>query len=186
MNANEMTIREPFERERNEVLDIHMNAFGDDEGPVIAKLVNELLDDVTARPIHSLVAEIDGRLLGHVLFTAVTVEPDNAKTKSQILAPLAVVANRQRQGIGKRLVREGLRRLSDDKVKLVFVLGYPDYYSRFGFTPAGIRGLQAPYPIPDQHADAWMVHELVPGAIDSANGTVQCCKSLDHRQYWIE
>ena len=186
MNANEITIRESHEQERDEILAVHLNAFDDVEGPVIAKLVDELLDDATARPIYSLVAETDGRLVGHVLFTAVTVELDAARVRHQILAPLAVVTDQQRRGIGDRLVREAFRRLSDDDVSLVFVLGYPDYYSRFGFKPAGVRGFQAPYPIPDKHADAWMVHELKSGCIDSHEGTIKCCNALDDRKYWIE
>lgn len=186
MNASGITIRAAHDHERYQVLSVHLDAFGDEEGPVIAKLVGELLDDATARPIYSLVAEIDGHLVGHVLFTAVTVEPDEAQVKHQILAPLAVVTEQQSRGIGDRLVREGFRRLTDDEVGLVFVLGYPDYYSRFGFKPAGVRGFQAPYPIPDEHADAWMVHELKPGAIDSHEGTIKCCNALDDRQHWIE
>jgi len=186
MNANEITIRESCESDRDAILSVHVCAFGSEEGPAIAKLVGELLDDATARPIYSLVAETDGRLVSHVLFTAVTIEPDAMQSKHQLLAPLAVVTDQQRRGIGDRLVREGFRRLTDDEVGLVFVLGDPDYYSRFGFKPAGVRGFQAPYPIPDEHADAWMVHELKTGVIDSCEGTIKCCDALDHRQHWIE
>ncbi len=94
--------------------------------------------------------------------------------------------DRQRQGIGGRLIETGLRLLEESGVDLVFVLGYPDYYSRFGFKPAGVQGLQATYPIPPQNADAWMVTELAPGTIQNCTGTVRCSKALDDPKYWIE
>ena len=186
MNACDVTIRAAREHERDEILSVHLDAFGDEEGPVIAKLVGELLDDPTSRPIDSLVAESDGHLVGHVLFTAVTVEPDEAQVRHLILAPLAVVTEKQSLGIGARLVREGFRRHSNDEAGLIFVLGYPDYYLRFGFQPAGPCGFLAPYPIADEHADAWMVRELVSGAIERHKGIVRCSKALDHPQYWRE
>lgn len=186
MNANEITIRESSEPDRDAILAVHSDAFGSEEGPAIAELVDELLDDATARPIYSLVSEAHGRLIGHVLFTAVAIERDATQSKHQLLAPLAVVTEQQSRGIGDRMVREGLQLLSDAGVGLVFVLGYPDYYSRFGFKPAGVRGFKAPYPIPDEHAEAWMVHELKPGAVDSHEGTIKCCNALDDRQHWID
>ncbi|WP_168567106.1 GNAT family N-acetyltransferase [Crateriforma spongiae] len=186
MNANQITIRQSDEHDRDEILAVHLDAFGNDEGPVIATLVDQMFDDATGKPIYSLVAEADERIIGHVLFTAVTMEPAATPLKHQILAPLAVVNEQQGRGIGGRLVRDGFRRLADDGVDLVFVLGDPDYYSRFGFKPAGVRGFQAPHPIPDQHAGAWMVHELETGVIDSCGGTVKCCNALNDRKHWIE
>ncbi|MEM6692277.1 MAG: GNAT family N-acetyltransferase, partial [Planctomycetota bacterium] len=81
---------------------------------------------------------------------------------------------------------EALTQLKSRSIALVFVLGYPDYYSRFGFAPAGGKGFDAPYPILPKNADAWMVKELQPGAIESNEGTVRCCTSLDQPQYWQE
>jgi predicted N-acetyltransferase YhbS len=163
-----------------------MNAFGEAEGPVIAKLVDEMLGDASGEPMLSLIAESDGELVGHLLFTSASIEPDHGQVSARILAPLAVVQNRQRQGIGGRLIEIGLRVLEESGVDLVFVLGYPDYYSRFGFRPAGVQGLQATYPIPPQNADAWMVTELTPGMIENCKGTVRCSKALDHPKYWTE
>ena len=68
----------------------------------------------------------------------------------------------------------------------MFVLGHPGYYPRFGFRPAGALGLAAPYPIPPQHADAWMVQELKAGTIGAVEGRVVCAKALDKREYWVE
>lgn len=185
MNLNAIDIRVSKDQDRDRILAVHRSAFGDDEGPVIARLVEEMLVDPTGKPIFSLVAELGDDLVGHVLFTSVTLEP-GGKVSSQILAPLAVTRDRHGQGIGSRLVRDGFAHLQEAGVELVFVLGYPDYYSRFGFTPAGVRGFEAPYPILSKNADAWMVHELASGAIERYEGKIRCSKALDHPQYWQE
>ena len=186
MTQYNVKIRNATEQDRVAILTVHMNAFGEAEGPVITKLVDEMLDDASGEPMLSLIAETDGELVGHLLFTSAKLEPDHGQVSATILAPLAVVQNRQRQAIGGRLIETGLRQLEELGVDLVFVLGYLDYYSRFEFRPAGARGLQASYPIPPQNADAWMVTELTPGTIENCKGTVRCSKALDHPKYWIE
>jgi predicted N-acetyltransferase YhbS len=186
MNQTEVKIRNATELDRDAILAVHKDAFGETDGEVIAKLVDEMLDDDSGEPMLSLIAETDGELVGHLLFTSACIESEHGQVGARILAPLAVVQNRQRQGIGGRLIETGLRLLEESGVGLVFVLGYPDYYSRFGFRPAGVQGLQATYPIPPQNADAWMVTELTPGTIENSTGTVRCSKALDHPKYWSE
>jgi predicted N-acetyltransferase YhbS len=105
---------------------------------------------------------------------------------AQILAPLAVARDLQAQAIGTRLVKGALQQIDATSVELIFVLGYPDYYSRFEFAPAGVRGFQAPYPIALKNADARMVCELKLGAIAANEGTIKCCDALDHQQYLVE
>lgn len=185
MSPNSARIRICTDDDREQILAVHRTAFGDEEGPLIAKLVAEMLDDPTGEPIFSLGAELGGKLVGHILFTSVTLEP-NGIVPAHILAPLAVASEHQGQGIGSTLIEEGLTQLTAAEVQLVFVLGYPDYYSRFGFVPAGARGFDAPYPIAAKNADAWMVHQLSPGAIDQHQGTVRCCRALDQPQHWQE
>ncbi len=186
MIKDEVKIRCAIEQDRDSILAVHRSAFGAGDGEVIAKLVDEMFDDTSGEPSLSLVAEADGVLVGHLLFTYASIEPDCGQVGARILAPLAVVQNRQGQGIGGRLIETGLRLLKEARVDLVFVLGYPDYYSRFGFRPAGVRGLQATYPIPPQNADAWMVTELTPGTIENCTGTVRCSNALNHPKYWVE
>ena len=76
--------------------------------------------------------------------------------------------------------------MSESGVELVFVLGHPEYYPRHGFTPAGALGFEAPYPIPDEHAEAWMVQELRPGVIGSVCGRVICADMLNKPEHWHE
>ena len=83
-------------------------------------------------------------------------------------------------------IKEGLNQLRNSGVDLVFVLGHPEYYPRFGFTPAGVLGFEAPYPIPDEHAGAWMVQELKQGVIGRVKGKIQCSEVLNQSQHWRE
>ncbi|TWT68835.1 GNAT family N-acetyltransferase [Crateriforma conspicua] len=189
MNTDTIQVRPARTDDRDRILAVHLDAFGDDEGPVIVTLLEEMLDDPTAEPIHSFVAESNDEIVGHVLFTSVTIESSsesNDRATAQILAPLSVPSKLHGQGIGTHLVKETLKQLAASGVQLVFVLGYPKYYSRFGFVPAGVRGFQAPYPIPEENADAWMVLELEADAIKSVEGTIKCCQALDHQKYWVE
>jgi predicted N-acetyltransferase YhbS len=178
-------IRPSQESDRGAISRLHVSAFGPAQGPAIAALVEELFDDPTAEPILSLVAVSDTMLVGHILFTAVTI-PSKPQRSMQILAPLAVANEYQGAGVGGLLITEGLQQLAGSGVELVFVLGHPGYYSRYGFQPAGVQGFTAPYPIAPEHADAWMVHELVAGALSGNEGRIQCAEALNQPQHWQE
>jgi predicted N-acetyltransferase YhbS len=146
-----------------------------------------LLDDKTASPVLSLAAIESEEIVGHIIFTKVYIPDGNKAISARILAPLAVHPDVQKTGVGEKLIKEGLKLLKEDKVDIVFVLGHPDYYPRFGFVPkAEELGFKAPYPIPEEHADAWMVQKLSNGVIGRLKGTVQCSKVLNQPQHWRE
>ena len=178
-----INIRETFDTDLNDILLVERSAFGGNEE---AELVKKLLCDPSAKPTLSLLAVREDRPVGHILFTTTRIENQSNKISSVILAPLAVVPDAQRQGIGRKLIEQGLRILSKSGVDLVFVLGYPEYYSRQGFQPAGTFGLEASYPIPPQHSDAWMVSFLNPEVKNSVRGRVICADALNKPEYWIE
>ncbi len=180
-----MIVRESTTLDLPALLDVERQAFGKDEGPVIVKLVQELINDPTAKPLLSLVAVEKNRLTGHVLFTNAILD-DCEDMPVSLLAPVAVLPQVQKSGIGGKLISKGLRLLSDREVKLVFVLGHPEYYPRFGFRPAGALGFEPPYPIPEEIAWAWMVRELSPGVIGKVKGKVLCADSFDRPEYWQE
>jgi len=178
-----MEIRVASDSDLNDVLSVERRAFGSDSEPT---LVRNLLTDPSAQPVLSLLALEDNRAVGHILFTTARLTETSDAASIAILAPLAVVPDSQRQGIGGKLIEHGLRLLTESGVDLVFVLGHPDYYPRHGFEPAGRLGLSAPYPIPDKDADAWMVQALRPGLLGSVRGKVACADALSRPEYWRE
>lgn len=186
MHRPVLSIRSATDADRAGILALHDSAFGEEHGAEIVELVRGLLGDETARPLFSLVAELGGRVVGHVLFTAVRLASAPESVRAQILAPLAVSREHQGEGIGGALINEGLKRLAASGVELVFVLGHPDYYRKFGFRPARVLGYEAPYPIPIAHEDAWMVRELKAGTVGRARGRVQCADTLDQPRHWQE
>lgn len=181
-----MEIRSAVTGELDEILGIHRAAFGEDEGPEIAELVGNLLVDDTALPLFSLVAVDKGDLVGHVLFTRARLSGPDEPVSAQLLAPLAVRPGAQKMGVGTRLIEAGLTELKQAGVDLVFVLGHPGYYPRCGFTPAGALGFEAPYPIAEKNAAAWMVQDLSGAAIGKLSGKVGCAAALDRPAYWRE
>jgi len=181
-----MEIREAVRANTTEIFRVHENAFGKDKGFEIKQLVNSLLEDITAKPSFSFVAVNNDTIIGHVLFTKVKILGASEGLPAQILAPLAVLPDYQNKGVGGRLVKGGIEELKKSGTKVVFVLGHPGYYPRYGFTPAGKHGFEAPYPIPNEHADAWMVQELSPGIIGVEKGKVLCSDSLNKPEHWRE
>ncbi len=181
-----LKIRQTVTSDEQAIHQVHEAAFGGEAGYVIAGLTLELLHDPTAAPLLSLLAWDGADAVGHVIFTCVRIDGAACSPVAHILAPLAVLPGRQREGIGTQIVQSGLDMLKDMGSELVFVLGHPEYYPRFGFRPAGVLGLSAPYPILEKNADAWMVLALREGVIGNVRGTVRCAHSLDKEEYWVE
>ena len=181
-----LQIKQATESDLDNILQIHQQAFGSDQGAEIVNLVAQLLIDPTAKPLLSLLAINNNQAIGHILFTKVHINSHQDTTSAVILAPLAVIPNFQSQGVGGQLIKKGLQILAESGVELVFVLGYPQYYTRYGFIPAGIQGLTASYPIAEKNADAWMVQELRTGLLGKIKGKVLCADALDKPEYWIE
>ncbi|WP_327634435.1 N-acetyltransferase [Kribbella sp. NBC_00482] len=138
-----MDLREERRSDRQSVRDVHLQAFGD-HGPVVADLADALRDTITAEDGLSLVAEHDGQVVGHVLFTRSLLDADRRLVDVQVLSPLGVMPEFHGRGIGSALVRRGLAVLAERAVPLVFLEGDPGYYSRFGFEPAGGLGFRKP------------------------------------------
>jgi predicted N-acetyltransferase YhbS len=121
-----------------------------------------------------------------VLFTKVHIEGVVCNIAAQILAPLAVLPDFKAKGIGRKLIMAGLDALRRSRTKLVFVFGHPNYYPRCGFTPAGVCGFESPYPIPQEHAAAWMVQELTSGVIGTIKAKIRCADTLHQPEHWRE
>jgi len=181
-----LKVRKSSALDGTEIEKIHIKTFGKEKGSEIVDLVNGLFNDKTARPLLSLVAVEGDQLIGHILFTKATFTQTTEPVSARILAPLAVLPDTQRKGVGGQLIEKGLIRLMETGVELVFVLGHPDYYPHYGFIPAGDIGYEAPYPIPEEYAGAWMVQELSAGVVGRVIGKVRCSDALDQPEHWRE
>lgn len=135
--------------------------------PDEADLVDALR--AAARPYISLVAVDEGQVVGHIFFSPVTLEAADSACAILGLAPMAVLPEYQRRGIGSQLVRAGLEECRRIGCDAVVVLGHPEYYPRFGFIPASRKGLRCEYPVPDE---VFMVAELRPDTL-SVQGLVR-------------
>ncbi|MFD7155701.1 GNAT family N-acetyltransferase [Kribbella sp. NPDC059898] len=160
-----MELREERVGDRQAVRDVQLRAFGD-HGDVVAELVDSLRDVVGL----SLVAEQEGQVVGHVMFTRSLLDAPRRLVDVLVLSPLGVLPDFHRRGVGSALVRRGLETLAERSVPLVFLEGDPGYYSRFGFAPGAELGFRKPsLRIPDGAFQAfklpayepWMTGTLV-------------------------
>ena len=133
------------------------------DSPTEATLVDALRERAD---VISIVAEQDGHIIGHILFSPVRLTgADDLRAVG--LAPMAVALERQRTGIGSALIREGLAHCQRQGVGAVFVVGHPEYYPRFGFRPASGFGITCEFEVPDE---VFMAMELAPGALKGRAG----------------
>ena len=146
------------------IRNVNCLAFGQDAE---ARLVDALRDGGYVRL--SLVAEKDGEVVGHILFSDLPIITKAGTVPALALAPMSVLPAFQRQGIGSALVRRGLEICREHGHRIVIVLGHPDYYPRFGFS---VR-LAGPLSSPFGGGESWMALELVPGALAGVVGNVQ-------------
>jgi len=164
-NDNDMIeIRSEEPGDSAAIQEVHTKAFG---GPLEAKLVRLITERKKA--LISLVAVSEDSVVGHILFSRVTIANSPAAFSGVGLAPVAVLPKSQRQGIGSKLIREGLERCRQAGYDAVVVLGDPAYYSRFGFVRAADFGLQNEYGVHDE----FMVLPLRRGALDGVSGMVK-------------
>ena len=175
-----MNIRESVEKDKKLIRKVHQNAFGQSEGETVSQLAIDLLEDKTALPILSLVAEQDKEIIGNVIFSSVIIEGVEG-VSAYILAPLAVTGFAQKSGIGAQLINKGLETLKERGGEIVLVYGDPDYYMRTGFKSG--HNLKPPYKL-QYPEEAWMAQELVEGILTKTQGTVRCAMSLSSPELW--
>jgi putative acetyltransferase len=156
-------VREEQPGDRPQIRKVNEAAFGRRDE---ADLIDELRREGVA--LLSLIAELDGQIVGHILFSRVTVETGQGPVAAVSLAPMAVLPDHQGHQIGSDLVRRGLTALRERGERIVIVLGHKEYYPRFGFTAEKARYLASPFP-----PDAFMALELAAGALDGLRGTVK-------------
>jgi putative acetyltransferase len=117
----------------------------------------------------SLLAEAGSQVVGHILFTDLPIISANGRHSALALAPLAVVPEFQRQGIGSALVRKGLEICRDQGHRIVVVVGHPNYYPRFGFSTQLATHLESAF----SGRESFMAAELQAGALSAVSGRLQ-------------
>jgi putative acetyltransferase len=159
-----MLIRAEENHDRAAVHAVNASAF---ETSLEANLVDALR--AQAEPVVSLVADDNGTIVGHIMFTPVSLS-GHPGLKVMGLAPMAVAPEHQCQGIGSALVRAGLEQCRQLGFVAVVVLGHPQYYPRFGFSPSTRFGIGSEYDVPE---DVFMAAELQTGALSGKAGTIK-------------
>ena len=159
-----MTIRPEKPTDIESIHYVNEQAFG-------GKTEAEIVDKLRARKATtiSLVAVDEKKIVGHIMFSQVKIEPEDAGFKALGLAPMAVLPQYQRKGVGSRLMGAGLEACSERGYGAVFVVGHPEYYPRFGFVPAKAQGFDCEFEVPNE---AWMVRELWEGVLAGRRGRV--------------
>jgi putative acetyltransferase len=160
-----MIIRREEPQDIPAIRQVNEQAFG---GSGEANAIDALRDRGAATL--SLVAVIDDRVVGHLFFTPATIETAEHTWPALGLAPLSVLPQYQRQGIGSALMKAGLAECARLGYERVIVLGHPGYYPRFGFLRASQYGIRPEWEAPDE---AFMVLELQRGALDSVSGVAR-------------
>ena len=133
-----------------------------------ARLVDKLREENAVTL--SLVAILDGKIVGHILFSPVTITNADFQWQAVGLGPMAVLPYYQNQHIGSALIRSGLDELRDLGHDVVIVLGHPEYYPRFGFKPSKPFGIQWEINVPDE---VFMVAELREESLNGRKGIVR-------------
>jgi len=163
--------------EKKEIQDLHLQAFGKEEGPLIYDMVGDMLSDPETISIN---LEQEGRVVGNVLFTPFKLN-DHTDKKCYLLAPIGILPEMHGQGLGKELIDKGIAHLESMDVDAVFVLGYPKYYGIRDFYPTWVC---LPYQTEVKRIDAWKMRELKSGSMAEVGGTSECCKSMQKPMFW--
>ncbi len=159
------TIRPETSTDQQAIYEITARAFG---RPLEAHLIDLLRASPDFIPALSLVADQDGQVVGHVLFSKARLEGSATSGGLLALGPIAVSPDHQRKGIGGKMIHQGLAIAARLGYQGVILLGSPHYYPRFGFLPGSRYGLKTTYDVPD---DEFMVQPLYPGGLEGLVGT---------------
>jgi len=171
MKEREAILIRPEEpRDFTAIREIHQLCFGRENEAALVEKIRGTRDFI---PSLSLVADIEGRAVGHALFSRVSIRPPDPRLPEEAglaLAPLAVHPDFRNRGIGSELLTQGLKASRQHGYSLVVVVGEQSYYSRFGFVPARPKGLEVSFPVPDK---GFLVAEVVPRPGPGPKGTIR-------------
>jgi predicted N-acetyltransferase YhbS len=167
-----MIIRTENKQDFASVYELNKQAFGQTEE---SDLVDKLRESDRFVPELSLVAKIDSKIVGHILFTKVFIRSEGINKESLALAPMAVLPELQKEGIGKQLTKRGIEKAKSLGYESIVVLGHAEYYPKFGFMPASKFGITAPWKVPDE---VFMALELKDDALKNVSGMINYAQAF--------
>lgn len=156
---HEIIVRSETPEDTRAIDVVHLSAF---QGESEAQLISALRESPNFIPELSLVAELNGRIVGHLLLSKVALERDGWKTDVFVLGPMAVVPSQSHRGIGSELIKAAIAKAREFNCSGIVVAGHPEYYRRFGFSQASDWGIHCNLQVPK---DALTAMELVPGTL---------------------
>ena len=174
-------IRVATSLDRDDIRDIHLSAFPECESQLVAELAANLLNEDTDPETITLVAEAGGQVVGHIAFSPVTADSRN-RWLGYILGPLGVKPEYHKAGIGSKLVKGGIERLSEKGVNVVFVYGDPEFYRRFGFSVEAATRFLPPYEL--KYPFGWQAMTLHESGTNERAVQLSCAASLRNPALW--
>ncbi len=168
-------------QDSDDIKRVYLYAFPKGESEIVAKIAIELLSENTTPQTISLIAKTDHSVVGHVAFSPVEID-NNDNCRAYILAPLAVLTDYQKRGIGSTLIKYGMQQLSAMGVNIVFVYGDPNYYERFGFDADTARNYTTPYKL--QYPSGWQAIVLNEYAMEKVPVAINGVTSLCDPKLW--
>jgi putative acetyltransferase len=169
-----MIIRTEVLEDYKAVFKINYLAFGKQEDE--SKLIERIRVSGEFIPELSIVAEDEGKIIGHILLSKAYIVTELEVHEVIVLAPVAVHPAYQKRGIGRKLIKEGLRKVKNMKYGLVLLIGHPTYYPKFGFKPARQFRLELrQFEVPDE---VFMVCEMREGELNRIKGELKYPKAF--------
>lgn len=159
MSMTDIIVRQETADDIRAIDVVNLSAF---QGEAEAVLVTALRKSEDFIPELSLVAEIDHRIVGHILLSRAHLDQPAGQIDVLALAPMAVVPSQSHRGIGSALVRAALTKAASLGWRAIVVVGHPEFYAKFGFEKASRGGIQCPLPVPEESVQAI---ELIKGAL---------------------
>jgi len=162
-----ISIRPEQPDDTDEIYELNQLVFEQDNE---ARLVDHVRHGPHFIPELSLVAYLNDKLIGYILFSHITIANGEYRHQSLGLTSMVVNPEYQKRGIGAKLITHGLQRASDLGFTDVFVFGHEFYFPKFGFIPAAKWNIRPPFDVP---AEVFMALELVPNALSNVSGIVE-------------
>jgi predicted N-acetyltransferase YhbS len=174
----------PFNpNDKNKVINLFSVVFSDSEGASegrqIADLVSNMIETTEADDLYGFVASEQERIIAAVFFSRLSL---SNSVSAFILSPMAVLTDRQRVGVGQKLIQHGIEFLRQQGVEVLFTYGDPDYYSKVGFKQISEEEVKAPCPLSYPHG--WLAQSLTGQEMDLNGVTSSCVEALNMKALW--